>query len=365
MEDLHEQLQILRAELQNRHRQLETSMEYLESANKRFDSLFENLPVACVSCEPHGSILQWNRAATGLFGYPPHDALSRPVWEVITPCSNYSIDEHMQKIQQQIQRVCAGEALMDMEEEYLSCYGRTVRVVGNCFPLRSHDQSIVGAMYAWIDITLRHQLEQQIELQLQKAKENNVILEQQRQQLALANSKLAALVTQDPLTNLRNRRFFMEQVEQSVAYHRRHKNIFSVLLLDIEQFTAYNKRHGVDAGDKILCDLAGLLTEIVRPYDIVARYDGEEFALLLPGADQQGAGALVERIKERMSQYSWQPAPISVQYGAVTIKDNIHSALEMLEYAENALKQAVSKGTGAYVHHQEIHLSKQAAALSG
>ncbi len=350
----------LREELRHQKNLCETTLLYLEAANRRFDTLFENLPVACYSCDPTGCILAWNRAAVGLFGFGAHEALTRKIWKLLTVTEADTVNQYETETQAQLRRVCDGEALMELELQVKHKHGTVVTVIGNCFPIRGSGNSIVGVLYAWVDITRRKELERQVEAQLAQARSLNVVLEQQRQQLASANIRLAELVTQDPLTDVKNRSFVMEQIEQAIAYYRRHRVISSIVLVDIDRFMDFNRRFGTDEGDQILRTLARLISKTVRPYDTVARYDGEEFVMLLPHTDTAGSVCFAERLQKEIANYDWQPAKISVQIGIETINQETLTPLDMIENAERALKVAVQRGSGGVCHACEIALAQAA-----
>ena len=350
----------LREELRHQKSLSENTLLYLEAANRRFDTLFENLPVACYSCDPTGCILAWNRAAVGLFGFAAHEALTRQIWKLLTVPDQEAVTHYETDTHAQLRRVSDGEALMELELQVKHKHGRAVTVIGNCFPIRGSGNSIVGVLYAWVDITRRKELERQVESQLAQARSLNVVLEQQRQQLASANIRLAELVTQDPLTDVKNRTFVIEQIDQAIAYYRRHRVISSIVMVDIERFMDFNRRFGTDEGDRILRTLAHLISKTVRPYDTVARYDGEEFVMLLPHTDAAGSVCFAERLQSEIDSFNWQPAAISVHIGIETLNPESLTPLDVLECAEKALKLAVSRGKGGIGHASEIQLVEAA-----
>lgn len=101
----------------------------------------------------------------------------------------------------------------------------------------------------------------------------------------------------DPLTGLGNRRQMEIYVEQLLASVARHQQVFSLLILDLDHFKEYNDQHGHSKGDELLQRTARILKESVREEDMVIRFGGEEFIVLLPGADVIKAAEVSERVR--------------------------------------------------------------------
>jgi diguanylate cyclase (GGDEF)-like protein len=121
-----------------------------------------------------------------------------------------------------------------------------------------------------------------------------------------ANEQLARVARMDPLTQVANRRAFLERAGDEAARVRRTRRPFAIILGDIDHFKRFNDEHGHACGDAVLASAASLLREGAREHDLVARWGGEEFILLLPETDLEGAAALAERIRERVESSGHQ-----------------------------------------------------------
>ncbi|WP_119156310.1 diguanylate cyclase [Caldimonas tepidiphila] len=117
-----------------------------------------------------------------------------------------------------------------------------------------------------------------------------------------AEEAVRRLAQTDPLTGLANRRAFSERAERECARAGRHDTPLSVISLDLDHFKRVNDTHGHDAGDKVLVAFAGILQAACRVGDLVARFGGEEFVILLPDTGLAGARLLAERIRREVAQ---------------------------------------------------------------
>lgn len=117
--------------------------------------------------------------------------------------------------------------------------------------------------------------------------------------LWLAFMALAEQATRDPLTGLYNRRYFDETLADHIAAATRYGRPLSLVLLDIDNFKQINDTQGHQAGDTVLKHFANHLKSIVRQADIVCRYGGDEFAILLPETTKNQVQRFVERINGR------------------------------------------------------------------
>jgi two-component system cell cycle response regulator len=156
------------------------------------------------------------------------------------------------------------------------------------------------------------------------------------------------LATTDGLTGLLNRRTFNAQIQGRLREAQRYNRPLSLLLLDIDHFKKVNDTYGHPAGDAVLRGVAGLLQKQARETDIVARYGGEEMALILPETEATGAQAIAERIRRAtaaVTHPSEQGAiQVTVSIGLATWPGPGESAEAILEAADKALYRAKQGG---------------------
>lgn len=115
----------------------------------------------------------------------------------------------------------------------------------------------------------------------------------------------------DPLTGLANRRAFDAFLLASFNLSRRHGHALALLSIDIDHFKSYNDAFGHPAGDALLKDLSIILSSHARETDLVARLGGEEFGIILPETDAEGARVLAERVRAEVEQATQFRRPLT------------------------------------------------------
>lgn len=146
----------------------------------------------------------------------------------------------------------------------------------------------------------------------------------------------------DALTGLGNRRAFDDALRRLLEARTGGGPVFSLLLLDLDHFKAYNDSFGHPAGDEALRQAGLLLGHALRPGDVACRYGGEEFAVLLPGADAQGAMRVAERIVMDVRNGRWTHRPVTVSVGATAVQpgDDANGLIARADAALYAAKRA-------------------------
>jgi diguanylate cyclase (GGDEF)-like protein len=155
--------------------------------------------------------------------------------------------------------------------------------------------------------------------------------------------------TRDGLTGLFNKRFFFEQLEQEVAWHRRHGHTLSLIVLDVDFFKQVNTNFGHPGGDVVLTELARRLIRTCRAEDILARYGGEEFALILRQTDAAAAAVFGERLRVAIKDRPFalpnsQQLAVTISLGVATRTGDQLRASELLDAADQALLRAKAAG---------------------
>jgi diguanylate cyclase (GGDEF)-like protein len=171
---------------------------------------------------------------------------------------------------------------------------------------------------------------------------------------ALSNSERMRLADEsaghDGMTGLLNRRRVMERLEKELHRAERDSLPLSVLMLDLDHFRQYNENNGHVQGDDVLRQLAQLLRSSVRSDDMVARYAGEEFLVVYPGADKDVAARLAEQLRAAVEAYPFpfrglQPrGALTVSGGVATYPQDSKIGRELVRCADQALFEAKAAG---------------------
>ena len=152
----------------------------------------------------------------------------------------------------------------------------------------------------------------------------------------------------DPLTGLLNRRAFDELAEREIQRARRFRHPMTLIAVDLDRFKSINDGHGHLVGDTVLEDFARLASAHLRSLDIIARLGGEEFAVLLPGTDAEGACQLAERIRQTIASHGLVLDGVVLRYtasfGVASFEPRQPGLQRWLARADAALYEAKAKG---------------------
>ncbi len=139
---------------------------------------------------------------------------------------------------------------------------------------------------------------------------------------ALLYRQALAIAATDPLTGANNRSVFQDMVEREIHLSRRHRTPLSMICADIDHFKQVNDRHGHAAGDAVITQVAAIMRHCIRASDVLFRYGGEEFVLLLTNTSREGARQLAERIREHTARH---PCHYGRKRIAVTLSLGVHT----------------------------------------
>jgi len=304
----------------------------------RFRLAMKASPTAMVMVNEQKTIELVNHATELLFGYSPNELINQPVTMLMPEryreghnsfCSSFFNAPSARP--------------MGMNRDLTGCrkdgFEFSIEVGLNPFSLEEG----TFVLCSIVDLTERKKAEQKIVEQARKLEE--------------VNTRLLELATTDSLTQLKNRGVMLDQLEREILFSRRTGLPLSFLMIDVDHFKQYNDNYGHPAGDDILRNLAHILQEHSRQSDIVVRYGGEEFAVIMPATDYEGSLMHAERIRAGIEQHRWPNRQVTASLGAATVvlskadrtaPDRIISSL--ISEADKALYHSKQHGRNRVTH---------------
>jgi diguanylate cyclase (GGDEF)-like protein/PAS domain S-box-containing protein len=200
--------------------------------------------------------------------------------------------------------------------------GHRVPVSVRVLPMRNREGKIVGAVEVFSDSTAKQKIEKRV-------------------------NELEQLAFRDALTGVPNRRYFELKVEQGLEEHRRFGRLYGLLLFDVDRFKQVNDSHGHDVGDAVLKTVARTLVEGLRTVDVVGRWGGEEFLVLMPDLDAISLGDLAERCRVLIAQSSVATEAVRVSVTAsigATVICHTDTAETAIRRADGLMYQSKRSG---------------------
>ena len=285
--------------------------ESLRESEERFRTTLENLPGAIFAHDLEGYFLLVNRTACQQTGYSQEELLQMQVKDI------------------DLQAMTRGDILSLWQN----------LKPGQSSMIESHHTRKDGSQYP-VEVFL-----------------NSITMDRQPVLLAVAfdisqrkevEERLRYLATTDELTGMWNRRRFTQAIRNELKRAHRYQQIFSLLMLDIDHFKKINDTYGHAAGDEVLRHFARLIWQSMRQVDMPGRFGGEEFAIILPHTDLDGAYMTAERLRKYIEKtpavYNKIEIPFSVSIGVVTYQDDIKNEDELFKMVDDALYEAKNKG---------------------
>jgi diguanylate cyclase (GGDEF)-like protein/PAS domain S-box-containing protein len=272
--------------------------------------LLDSVGQAVIAADPQGKVIYWNRAAQELYGWSAEEAIGRPIMEVT---SSEDLMEQAEEIMTELMagRSWTGEFVVRRKD------GTTFPALVTDTPAHDDEGNLVAIIGVYTDITERKRMEERLEYQ----------------------------AFHDLLTDLPNRRLFMDRLRQTLRRtERRHERKVALLFMDLDNFKIVNDSLGHELGDKLLIAVVERLRSSLRPGDTLARLGGDEFTVLIEDVwSPENVVRVAERIAEDLRGHFviegrelFVRASIGIAMGDARTK----SAEELLRDADTAMYQA-------------------------
>lgn len=203
---------------------------------------------------------------------------------------------------------------------------------GRSLAVLNFTDKVDGRMFEQSDLELLNSIAPQIALVIDRA------------MLKDKAGEYEQLSVTDALTGLLNRRYLEERLTEEIKRSNRHGYPMSFMMIDVDEFKAYNDSFGHPEGDKVLTIVGHVLRETLRGADVAARYGGEEFSILLPQTTIEEAHIIAERIRARIEETDFINRTVTVSIGIASCSLDVNSAAELIAAADKALYEAKRSG---------------------
>jgi diguanylate cyclase (GGDEF)-like protein/PAS domain S-box-containing protein len=230
--------------------------------------------------------------------------------------------------------------------------GAAKTVVVNCAPILDAKQTVRGCMVTFNDISALEQAREQL-------MEVLADLASSKQQLESQNGDLERLASRDSLTGCLNRRAFFERYEKLFAQAKRNNLQLTCIMADIDKFKTINDTLGHGVGDKVIIEFSKILQDAVRGSDLVGRYGGEEFCIVLTGADVKSAQQLADRIRANVESSCAKAAAITqfnvtASFGVSSIVFGAKTPAALVDESDQALYIAKQSGRNRVANYGDL-----------
>lgn len=286
-----------------------TARRQAEDDASHYAAVVESSHDAIVGKDLDGVITSWNEGAERLYGYTATEVRGKSV-SMLVPAG------HDDELPDLLVRVRAGERVDDYETVRARKDGTLVDVSLTVSPIRTRTGTVVGAATIARDISARLRYQEQLQF----------------------------LAEHDALTGARNRRRFERDLSDQVARARRYGEQAALLILDVDDFKRINDLHGHRTGDRALKEIAAALMRRLRETDVVARIGGDEFAVLLPYANDSQAKVVAKSLQDaiagcRIDTPGFAHLSVSASIGLVLIDGDTESEEAAFAEADRAMYQ--------------------------
>jgi diguanylate cyclase (GGDEF)-like protein/PAS domain S-box-containing protein len=286
-------------------------------SDAHFEQVFERAPIGTGLIDLNGHWTLVNRALCEITGYTTDELIGRRFAEITHP-------DDVENDAAQYAKLLAGVIpAFQTEKRYFTAAGETLSAILSISLVRDRESAPLHFIAQLQDISERKRLEE----------------------------RLRHLADHDPLTGLRNRRLFENDLRLQVARSQRYGEHAAVMMVDLDAFKAINDLHGHKVGDETLRAIATALTRRLRETDLVARLGGDEFAVLLPHADERGTALVADGLRRVIAACGIDLGDTVVHpsgsVGAAMIDRHTVSAEQVLDEADRAMYAAKRAKTAA------------------
>jgi len=240
------------------------------------------------------------------------------------------------------------EAINGIHIEFQRNNGELNKAIINCSPILDAANKVRGCIVTFDNVTEVDRINKELTLTMEKLYKSQGEIENQ-------NKELVKLASRDPLTNCLNRRSFFEKADKIFNSSLQNNHPLSCIMTDIDHFKKFNDQYGHAIGDKVLIAFSRTLNRSLRIDDLLTRYGGEEFCILLPDSSIETASAIAERMRNEVEMNagqtvrSTQEIKITSSFGVSTLTKTTPDLSSLIDHADKALYEAKKAGRNCVI----------------
>ncbi|PKG81380.1 sensor domain-containing diguanylate cyclase [Colwellia sp. 75C3] len=322
--------------------ELSNKAQLLKDAERRSHHWLENSPVCTKIVDPNFNLQYMSES--GVKSLCIFDIL--PYYGQPYPLDFYPQSFRTQMIET-IKHARHTKETVTQEAAVVDLNGDEVWFHSTIVPVYDENHQLEYYMIVSIDITDRKSAEIKLH---QMNSELESLVAKRTKALEEANKQLKISSETDFLTKLSNRLFYERRLCENISTAKRNDTYLSLLMIDIDNFKIYNDEYGHDNGDITLCSVAQSIADsLPRATDLVSRFGGEEFVVLLPETDATGAFAIAERIRKNIEALAIKytqsdTGVVTVSIGIEALKAGTLNKIDLFKHADIALYTAKDNG---------------------
>jgi diguanylate cyclase (GGDEF)-like protein/PAS domain S-box-containing protein/putative nucleotidyltransferase with HDIG domain len=312
--------------------------EEMSSAYLRFEAVIQNTPnIAIQGFSLDGKVLEWNHASEILYGYPKHEILGKKGDEFILRESDRMEFRELFETMKQTARPSPPR-----EWKARTRNNKEITVYSSMFPIL-HNDKVIEIYCMDVDISDRVETESRL---------NEI------------KDKLESLALKDPLTEIYNFRYFRERLASEFERAKRTLQPLTIVMMDLDYFKSINDTYGHQFGDRVLKQVARFLKAELRTNDVVSRWGGEEFAVILPDTNRIDGLAVTNKILELFRTRSFGDVTnvikLKCSMGVVSYpEDPLFSVEELIDAGEECIYRVKERGgDGVALYGHEIGVAE-------
>lgn len=321
-------------------------LEYLDPSKAipdRVRSAFDTLGEGVLVLDKDGRVVLANKAFQGFHPDDRSDMVGRKIADVEWLVAGF----RRHHLRRPYPWTRAMEERLQIQDEPLEITGsgddEPKRMLLGCAPILDGRGRLRGCLMTFSDVSALHRINNQL---LETLRD----LEASKEEIRRQNEDLHRLATRDPMTGCLNRRAFFDGADPLFEKIRDRQGELCCIMSDIDHFKSFNDRYGHTVGDMVIKSVAKCLASELREVDLLCRYGGEEFCILLPGSTAEQARDVAERLRAAIEAHAGaaiRDVPgirITSSFGVASIRQGGKDTGELIDQADNALYQSKKNG---------------------